>query len=220
MRAPMHAVPRFFLTVLAACAATAHGAQIDPRVIQQANAVGDSDALLVLGDQSVPTLAPLDTNADYRLRRRVLVDALRSRAETTQRELRSWLDAHGIAHRDFWIANVIQARVPQAMLAELSLRSELQRIDANPAAMMPLPQTESARPEAPDELQTVAWGVAKIQAPGVWALGFTGQGVTIAGEDTGYQWDHPALQAALSRLERQHGRSRPQLARRDPRRGR
>ena len=87
----MHASPRFFLTLLAAYAAAAHGAQIDPRVVEQANADGDSDALLVLVDQSVPTLAPLDTNADYRVRRRVLVDALRTRADTTQRELRLWL---------------------------------------------------------------------------------------------------------------------------------
>jgi subtilisin family serine protease len=27
----------------------------------------------------------------------------------------------------------------------------------------------------------------------VWALGYTGQGVVVAGEDTGYEWDHPAL---------------------------
>ena len=35
--------------------------------------------------------------------------------------------------------------------------------------------------------------MAKINAPQVWAAGFNGQGVTIAGEDTGYRWDHPAL---------------------------
>ena len=81
--------------------------------------------------------------------------------------------------------------MPQTMLAKLAMRSELLRIDANPASVMPLPQLEIARPDA---LESVAWGVAKIQAPSVWALGFTGQGVTIAGEDTGYQWDHPALQ--------------------------
>ena len=27
----------------------------------------------------------------------------------------------------------------------------------------------------------------------VWAMGYKGQGVVIAGEDTGYQWEHPAL---------------------------
>jgi subtilisin family serine protease len=194
MRAPMHTFSRFLLIFLAACTAAAHGAPIDPRVIEQANAVGNSDALLVLGDQSAPALVPLAMDADYRVRRRALVDALRTRAQTTQRELRLWLDAHGIAHRDFWIANVIEARVPRTMLAELALRSELRRVDANPAVAMPLPQPEIAKPAAPDALQSVAWGVAKIQAPAVWALGFTGQGVTIAGEDTGYQWNHPALQ--------------------------
>jgi subtilisin family serine protease len=194
MGAPMHASSRIFLIFLAACATNAHGAHIDPRVIEQANAVGDSDALLVLDDQSAPTLAPLAANADYRVRRRVLVGALRSRAETTQHDLRTWLDAHGVAHRDFWIANVIQARVPRTMLAELAQRNELRRIDANPEMAMPLPQPESTRIAAPNALQSIAWGVAKIQAPAVWALGFTGQGVTIAGEDTGYQWNHPALQ--------------------------
>ena len=39
----------------------------------------------------------------------------------------------------------------------------------------------------------IAWGVMKIEAPTVWAAGFTGQGVVIGGEDTGYQWDHPVL---------------------------
>ena len=39
----------------------------------------------------------------------------------------------------------------------------------------------------------IEWNVTKIHAPDVWALGYTGQGVVVAGEDTGYQWDHPAL---------------------------
>jgi subtilisin family serine protease len=39
----------------------------------------------------------------------------------------------------------------------------------------------------------IAWGVAKIEAPLVWAEGITGLGAVIGGEDTGYQWDHPAL---------------------------
>ncbi len=36
----------------------------------------------------------------------------------------------------------------------------------------------------------------KIQAPQVWDLGFRGAGVVVAGQDTGYDWDHPALQAS------------------------
>jgi subtilisin family serine protease len=32
-----------------------------------------------------------------------------------------------------------------------------------------------------------------VGAPDVWAFGIDGQGVVIAGQDTGYAWDHPAL---------------------------
>ena len=41
--------------------------------------------------------------------------------------------------------------------------------------------------------QGVEWNIIKVKAPDVWAMGFTGQGVVIGGQDTGYQWDHPAL---------------------------
>jgi len=32
-----------------------------------------------------------------------------------------------------------------------------------------------------------------VNAPAVWALGFTGQGIVVGGQDTGYEWNHPAL---------------------------
>ncbi len=34
---------------------------------------------------------------------------------------------------------------------------------------------------------------SRVGAPDVWALGYTGQGVVVAGNDTGIDWDHPAL---------------------------
>jgi len=35
--------------------------------------------------------------------------------------------------------------------------------------------------------------VAKVRAPDVWALGYTGQGIVVGGQDTGYDWEHPAI---------------------------
>lgn len=37
------------------------------------------------------------------------------------------------------------------------------------------------------------WNLQLVGADQVWALGATGQGVVIGGQDTGYDWDHPAL---------------------------
>ena len=34
-----------------------------------------------------------------------------------------------------------------------------------------------------------------MHAPQVWNLGFTGQGIVVGGQDTGYLWNHAALQA-------------------------
>jgi serine protease AprX len=165
----------------------AHGAQIDPRV-RATSAVADSvDTILVFADQARPALP---ARADYRAHRRAMVDALRVRADWAQRGMRAWLDAHGIEHRDFWIANLIQARVPAALLPALAARRDIVRVDSNPTILLRQPMAAASAAAA---TSGITWGVMKIGAPGVWAAGFNGQGVVIGGEDTGYQWDHPAL---------------------------
>src|SRR5439155_21839084 len=40
---------------------------------------------------------------------------------------------------------------------------------------------------------TTEWGVQNVNAPQVWAMGFTGQGIVIANQDTGMRWTHNAL---------------------------
>jgi len=105
--------------------------------------------------------------------------------------VRAWLDANAIPYRSYWIANVIEARLPRPALAALASQSDVLRIEQNTKIALPLPRVESA-PRTPE---TISWGVSKIEAPAVCALGFNGQGVTVGTEDTGYQWDHPALQA-------------------------
>jgi len=181
----------------AAVGADAVAADVHPRVLAAAASEGSADAILVFADQGRPALAPLQAGADYRVRRRALIDALRARADSEQAGVRAWLDARAIAHRDYWIANLIQARIPRAALASLSARADIARIDPNPQIAMNLPRAERAA-NAPADVTTdpaagIAWGVAKIDAPAVWAAGADGQGVVIGGEDTGYQWDHPAL---------------------------
>jgi subtilisin family serine protease len=43
------------------------------------------------------------------------------------------------------------------------------------------------------ETAGIEWNISQVNAPAVWALGYTGQGAIVAGADTGYDWDHPAL---------------------------
>ncbi len=181
--------------LLVICCGNAMSADVSPRVLDALHQGGSADTLLVFPDQSQPSLAPLKPDGDYLVRRRALVAALRARADIDQASTRAWLDARGIAHRDYWIANVIQARIPESAIRDLEARTDIARIEPNPLVRQTLPAQLEAKSLAVDPAAGIAWGVDKIEAPLVWAAGFTGQGVVIAGEDTGYQWDHPWLKS-------------------------
>lgn len=187
---------RWPLAALAVACGSAMGAQINADLAEAVRRDGRAEALIVLKDQATPALAPLPPGADYKARRRALVDALRARADAQQHDLRAWLDARGIAYRPFWIANLVYAKLSADDLAELAARRDIRRVEPNPAIAVSLPRPSVARPPAaPEGTQAIAWGVDKIKAPQVWAAGYTGQGVVIAGQDTGYRWDHPALKS-------------------------
>jgi subtilisin family serine protease len=184
--------PLLIAAALAACGA-AGAAQVNPKLAAAAAHAGRVEALIVLADKGMPDLA-LPQGADYKAHRRALVDTLRQRADAQQAGLRAWLDARGIEYRAFWITSVVYARLSADDLAALAKRSEVSRIEPNPVIRLSQPRPGTVAGTAPRNPASIAWGVDKINAPKVWAQGVTGQGVTIAGEDTGYQWDHPALQ--------------------------
>jgi serine protease AprX len=182
--------PLLIAALVGACA-SASGAQVNPQLAAAAQHAGRTEALIVLPDQGTPAMAALPQGADYKAHRRALVEALRQRADTQQAGLRAWLDARHIEYRPFWISNMVFAKLSAADLAALAARTDISRIEPNPVIRMSQPK--ATRAASPNHAESIAWGVAKINAPKVWAKGVTGQGVTIAGEDTGYQWDHPAL---------------------------
>ena len=183
---------RLPLAALAIACGSAFAAQVNPDLAAAARRDGSAEALIVLADQSTPVLAPMDAGLDYKSHRRALVDALRARAETQQGGVKAWLESRGIEYRAYWISNVVLARLNARDLKSLSARRDISRIETNPRIAARLPQPQAAGVGL-DEIESVAWGVTKINAPLVWAAGVTGEGVVIGGEDTGYRWDHPAL---------------------------
>ncbi len=183
---------RLPLAALAIACGSALGAQVNPDLAAAVRNGGSAQALIVLADQSTPMLAPFATTADYKQHRRALVEALRSRAETQQASVRALLDSRGIAYHSYWIANVVLANVDSRTLSLIAARREVSRIEPNPILPSHLPRPNTTG-NAPAEADSIAWGVNKINAPEVWAAGDNGQNTVIAGEDTGYQWDHPAL---------------------------
>jgi serine protease AprX len=71
-------------------------------------------------------------------------------------------------------------------------RNDVAHIYANPQVKADIPDL-TAGVDSPASPDAIEWNITKVKAPEVWAAGYTGQGAVIGGQDTGYQWDHPAL---------------------------
>jgi serine protease AprX len=100
-----------------------------------------------------------------------------------------------VDYRPFWIANMIWVRGDSPVVQALAQRVDVAHLFANPNIRLdpPLPAIAPLTPtEADDTIIEVS--IQRIHAPEVWAMGLRGQGVVIGGQDTGYDWTHPALQ--------------------------
>ncbi len=112
-------------------------------------------------------------------------------AERTQARVVDVLRQFKAPYQSFWIINAVQAKGGEDILQALAALPEVKAILTNPSVKFQEPEiVHNLTPEA------VTWGISKIQADAAWAEGFTGVGVVIGGQDTGYEWEHPALKSS------------------------
>ncbi|MEO6724173.1 MAG: S8 family serine peptidase [Blastocatellia bacterium] len=169
--------------------------KVAPWVLAKTADGEDAEFLVIFGDQA-------DLSAAEQLRTkeekgRYVFETLRAKAEASQASLLGWLDERKVEHRAFYIVNAIWVKASRDVVVEIAARADVANIVGNPQlrGVRPVEVTESekqiaALANAPEDVEA---GVNAIHAPEVWALGFTGQGITIGGQDTGIEWDHPAL---------------------------
>ncbi|MBL8310741.1 MAG: S8 family serine peptidase [Burkholderiales bacterium] len=167
----------------------------DAWVLDQLKSTAQADTLLIV--DTPPDLSGAAAIADRVEKIRFVVDTLKRSAAATQAPLRVWLTSRGVAHQPFWIANVVQVRANAATLQALAARQDVKRIVANPTVRSrPMPPIGPAvTPNVQKSTTAVEWGIARIKADQLWALGIDGTGIVIAGQDTGYDWQHPAIKS-------------------------
>jgi serine protease AprX len=151
-----------------------------------------AEFLVVLSDQADLTQA---RSAKSKLERgRQVRDALWRKAQQTQQGILQWLREHKIEYRAFYIVNAIWVKADAETAMALATRADVLRVEGNPEIrneVEPIPA--NASPSAPNSTDTVEAGIDYSHAPQVWSLGYTGQGIVVAGADTGYRWTHTAL---------------------------
>ena len=164
-------------------------ARVDADVWEALQAHGRADVLILLNPQ--PDLSPARNIMDKTARGQWVYDTLRAAAIPAQAPLRAQLERMGLAYRPFWIVNAVQTTLSSAQIEQVLAQPHVRQIVLNKSfrVVEPFP----AHPFAPDSVSTVEWGVNRVNAPWVWDQGVTGRNVVVAGQDTGYMWDHVAL---------------------------
>ena len=167
--------------------------KIAPWVIAQTANGQQAEFFVVLADQAdlSGTTAVRTKNEKGRL----VHDALWTKSQTTQGPILRWLRERGVEHRSFYIVNVILVKGTRAIAQALAARPDVARVEGNPHIQNIIPEPVSgvetiSQPKVP---ATIEPGITYTHAPDVWALGFRGQGITVAGADTGQRWTHNAL---------------------------
>ncbi len=115
---------------------------------------------------------------------------LRGTAERSQIGIQQLLNAQNKRFQSFWVVNSLYLKANFDLIKQIAERDDVAEVMNNPHAKISLvPDLTLPQPEG----IVITWGIKKIRADSVWALGYRGQNVVIGGEDTGYEWTHPAL---------------------------
>ena len=172
----------------------AAGVKIAPEVLADTADGKSASVVIFLADQA-------DVSAAYAMKDQdargwFVYNTLTQHAARTQVDLQAFLTAQGASYQSFWVANMIVATADRSLVESLAARADVARIDSNkPARWIEDPEVANfgVTPEQPAVPTTVEWGVNNVNAPPVWAMGFTGQGMVVGDLDTGQRWTHNAL---------------------------
>ncbi|RMF03942.1 MAG: hypothetical protein D6768_04625, partial [Chloroflexi bacterium] len=165
--------------------------KISPDVLAAMKALPPGDMLTVivtLTDQvNLSHLAATPPGRNRAARLKNVITQLQSKAEFSQRAIKTLLNLRRAEARVsqveyLWIFNGLAVTATPDVIQEIAARPEVARISANDyiqASPSPIPQELGAQAAAAEA------NLQLINAPAMWDLGFTGQGIVVASLDTG-----------------------------------
>ena len=160
--------------------------------VLQATADGGTTSFVVyLGNQA--DVSDAAAIADSDARGRYVYDKLTQHAAATQAPIKAQLDAQGVPYTSYWAVNMVVAEGGRNLVEGLAHRADVEAIESN-AVTDGLHGEEG--PETTDEgnaVEAVETGVNNVKGPSLWTLGYTGQGIVVANQDTGMRWTHASL---------------------------
>lgn len=169
--------------------------KIDQFVIRQlATKSANLNAVLVVMKEQAD-LRNTNSIPDRSERAHYVYDTLRTTALSTQGPLVEFLKANNVKFHQYYIENMIAVFNPTPeLVSQLAARNDVARVKGNPTVKLKLPKQPSIRSRSNNEGNGPEGNVVRMGATKVWEnFNDRGEGIVIAGQDTGVEWTHPAL---------------------------
>jgi bacillopeptidase F len=145
----------------------------------------DQDEISVIVILSDRPNAHLIKDQDRRLLRSRIIRSLKEKADITQRHVKTFLEIRRAKIKSLWLINGLVVTATANVIQELAGLPEVEEIRLDKIIQAPvITYGNSTLPE---------WNINVTQAPDLWNIGFTGEGVTVASMDTGVDYLHPDL---------------------------
>ncbi|MBL7543291.1 MAG: S8 family serine peptidase [Bdellovibrionaceae bacterium] len=143
--------------------------------------------------KSQPNFTRMGLVVERTQRMRAMYVDLVTNAQRTQSPLWQVLQQRGYQYQSFYINNSILVRNADTQLAnELQRHPSVLKVTYNtPFRMKPIGVLRDQ--PTPPAVNGVEQSLTVVKADKVWAMNVGGQGIVVAGQDTGVQWNHPAL---------------------------
>jgi len=120
-----------------------------------------------------------------------ILKALKNKQSKVQENVVRFLQKNNCEFQSFYIVNAIKVNGNAVVIPELAKFENVSAIIADP--FIRLERVNAADPILLRDPGVPEWGLQMIGADKVWEMDIRGEGVVIAGQDTGYDWDQPTL---------------------------
>jgi serine protease AprX len=188
MKKTLHFIVWIMIPFSAVAQSTAWKAKVDPVVLKKAQANATFEFVAVLKQQADVSAADnLDTKEEKAM---FVYNSLKAAADHSQAEITTLLTKANATFHPFWVVNCVVVTADAKTLEDVANLASVEMIIENAKYVA----AKTIKTEAKtSDVNAAEWGITKTKADQAWALGVKGAGAVVAGEDTGYEWTHPAL---------------------------
>jgi serine protease AprX len=167
--------------------------RVDAVVLDRA-ALGPTEFFVYLNEQA--DLSGARSLQTKEQKGRFVYDRLRATAAASQGAVVEALEQSGATHRSFWVTNAILAEGDLEAVEAVARLAQVQYVYGVGSGALQRPSVDPPGGTQATTLSTTVFdSIQKVNADDAWALGFRGQGVVVAGADTGVRWTHEALKS-------------------------